>query len=117
MTLYSLDGIAQPPIGRQQHWDLFRAFQGSPLHEAIVAELQPHSSAQGIDSTVVGSKVLAAIEGRESQLLLVLDADEVGGLFGMILWNQLVERPESWYFYPKATSGEELGGTMYFRKK
>ena len=35
----------------------------------------------------------------------------------MILWNQLVERPESWYFYPKATSGEELGGTMYFRKK
>jgi len=65
MTLHRVDGIVQPPIGRQQHWDLFRALKGSPLHEAIVAELRPHLSAQGIDSTVVGSKVLAAIEGRE----------------------------------------------------
>jgi hypothetical protein len=117
MTLYSLDGIVQPPIGRQQHWDLFRAFQGSPLHLAIVAELQPYLNDQGIDSTLVGSEVLAAIERREPQLLQTPDSDEVGGLFGMILWNQLVERPEPWYFYPKATSGEELGGTMYFRKK
>jgi hypothetical protein len=117
MSLYSLDEIPQPAIGRQQHWDLFRAMQGSPLCEAIVAELQPYLDERAVDSTVVGSKVLAAIERREPQLLQALDQDEVGGLFGMVLWNHPVGRPEPSYFYPKATSGEEHGGTMYFRKK
>ena len=28
MPLYSLDEVQQPPIGRQQHWNLFLAFQG-----------------------------------------------------------------------------------------
>ena len=116
MPLYSLDEVKQPSIGRQQHWNLFLAFQGSPLHAAIVTELRPYLDAKGVDSAIVGSKVLSAIETREPQLLQTCDQEDAGGLFGMILWNQLAERSERWYFYPKATSGEEPGGTMYFRK-
>ena len=116
MPLYSLDGVQQPPIGRQQHWNLFLALQDSPLHAAIVTELLPYLDARAVDSSIVGSKVLAAIEAREPQLFQALDQEEAGGLFGMILWNQLAERPEPWYFYPKANSGEEPGGKMYFRR-
>ena len=116
MPLYSLDEVKQPPIGQQQHWNLFLAFQGSPLHAALVTELLPYLDASAVDSSIVGSKVLAAIEAREPQVLQACGQEEVGGLFGMILWNQLAEGSERWYFYPKATSGEEPGGTMYFRK-
>ena len=116
MPLYSLDGVQQPPIGRQQHWNLFFAFQASPLHAEIVTELRPYLDASAVDSSIVGSKVLAAIEAREPQVLQACDQEEAGGLFGMILWNQLAEGSEPWYFYPKANSGDEPGGKMYFRR-
>lgn len=78
MPLYSLDGVQQPPIGRQQHWNLFLAFQGSPLHAEIVTELRPYLDASAVDSSIVGSRVLAAIEAREPQVLQACDQEEAG---------------------------------------
>ena len=116
MTLCSLDEAKQLPIGKQEHWQLFRAFQGTPLHAGMLDELIPLLDAPALDSSILGTEVLSAIEAREPHSIQDWDPDALGGLFGMTLWNRLAQSTESWYFYGKAAADDEPGGTMYFRR-
>ena len=59
------------------------SFEGSPLHRAFVARLEPYLKQVAIYSRQIGSKTLSAMQVEELELLADYDRDEVGGLLGM----------------------------------
>jgi hypothetical protein len=119
--LLDVEGRPQRPIGRAQHWQLFEAFLNSPLHTAILTELEQFLSRPAIDSSWAGHDVLAKIQERAPQLMETFDTGTRGRLFGMSLWNFLATRQtEVWHFYKKPTSIEdehEISGVVYFRPR
>lgn len=115
MPLYSPDDARQPSIGQREHWNLFRRFQHSALHTAFRTKLQPYLDGEQIDSRVTGRTILEAVRAESPQLLASYHDDQLGGLFGMTLWNLLAERPEDWRFYRMSDTWNETQWTTYFR--
>ncbi len=116
MSLVSIDGKSQPSVGKSDHWRLFVQFQESDLHTAIVTELQSYLNRRAIDSSIAGSEILDELSTTSPHLFDDFLSDQVGGLFGMTLWNLLAEQPEQWYFVSK--QGDPLddpAGKSYFR--
>ncbi|MBI5877047.1 MAG: hypothetical protein HZB53_05290 [Chloroflexi bacterium] len=116
MPLYSLDDKEQRAIGQRDHWDLFRIFQGSPFHLAIVRELEPYLSGEKIYSVEAGSSILAKLETEVPHVVEAYPHDVRGGLFGMTLWNLLAQRQEDWYFSGMTNALDEPWGYAYFRR-
>lgn len=115
MPLYSPENVRQPAIGQREHWNLFRRFQHSSLHTAFLSKLRPCLDHTQIDSRVTGRAILEAVRAESPHLLQTYHEEQLGGLFGMALWNLLAERPEDWRFYRMSDTWNESQWTTYFR--
>jgi len=113
MPLYNVEGRLQNAIGHREHWNQFERFQGSSLHAAFKAELDPYLDKQTINSARAGSEILTRIESQSPHLLQPYHPDQVAGLFGMTLWNLLAEHSASWCFYREPSPTR---GMIYFRR-
>jgi hypothetical protein len=121
MPLFDLKDKEQPRTGRQEHWALFEPFQSRPLHDAIVDEIESHIDAleetqSAIDSSWLGSEILGRLEAESVELFDEEVPDQVGGLFGMTLWNHLAQHSDDWWFVPKEGTVDRPEGTKYFRR-
>ncbi len=88
----------QPEVGSSDHWGLFLAFQGTPLHEMLEQRVQPFLNQDAIDSAIAGRQVLTSLTSEEQTLLSPVDEQDRGGLFGMVLWNVLCRHNADWLF-------------------
>ncbi len=117
MPLFDLDDRQQNSIGTREYWRAFEAFDGSPLHAALVQAIAPYLNHESINSMQIGSTTLSRLETESPELFRPYQHDEIGGLFGMTLWNIIAERPEDWRFYRLTNEMDEAWGTVYFRRR
>ena len=118
MSLLSLDGMPQAPIGRKSHWLTFGRFQGSALHTAIWVQIEREAKKGYVHSGHLGAKHLSELRNTGSVALAAWAPESVGPLFGMSVWNFLALTPadEVWYFKTEPSDEHSLGATEYFRR-
>jgi len=122
MPLFNIDEKIQASTGKQEHWKLFRRFEGSDLHQAMVLKIANHLQKEMLYSSWLGSEILKQLEKEYPNLFEPYQSESgrqvISGLFGMTLWNVLADHGDSWYFHqPKIDSLDELTGTYYFKNK
>ena len=117
MTLYSIEGKQQEEIGKKEHWNEFKKFQGSQLHKKFKYEIsQLIGNSEKINSSHAGKHILAKLSMGTPAILKPYHQTQIGGLFGMTLWNWLAVHKDKWYFYRDSTTeSEELAGMVYFQ--
>lgn len=106
----------QPAIGKNDHWNSFVVFQGSPLHNRFVELIEQHIAQEKIvNSGHLGKKILSELQGDCDPQINGVDPNILGSLFGMSLWNQLATHPQNWRFLKEEKGPRrEFSGTVYF---
>ena len=109
--LVSLDGIPQPAICEAAHWAMFTTLRQhgdlyDPLRTRIVQAVSDIVNADpdgaAIESAHLGAQILGDVgswwHGEFARRFphFLNGADR--GLFGMVLWNYLAQRPDWWCF-------------------
>ncbi len=109
--LVSLARVRQPAICEAPHWTMFTTLMQhpdlcDPLHMRIVQAVtdvvnaQPNTAA--IESARLGAQIFQDIgswwHGEFPRRFPHFPNGAERGLFGMVLWNYLAERPDWWCF-------------------
>ena len=99
MSLYSIDGKEQKAVGVRDHWNLFDAYEDTPLHLLIKTTIEERLNREEIiNSRLFGKKILADKLEQIATHNTSLTRNQVSSLYGMILWNTLAKHSEDWTF-------------------
>lgn len=120
MTLINLDEKELSAEGRGEHWAVFKAYKGTPVHQAIRTAIEdaiPASEDGSIFSAQMGSAVLGRVNIQSLPGGENLSYEATGSLFGMVLWNHLALHQDTWVLGGRF---EDIRGNdqniTYFRK-
>ena len=118
MTLSSVEGKVQEPVGKKEYWNGFHRFRNTTLHLKISKEIADSiKNMDHLNSMHLGSRILTKISKENPELLSFYGESQIGSLFGMTLWNLLASHEEQWYFYREPLpESDEIAGMIYFRK-
>ena len=119
MTLIDINKRELAAEGQKEHWALFRAYKNTQVHRSISAkidELLPTKEDGTVFSGQFGSSVLGEIDFDHVPGAENLSREDIGSLFGMVLWNHLAEAEEHWVLSGKYKDPyRETSTTTYFR--
>lgn len=121
MTLLDLNQKELPEEGQKDHWSVFRAYKGTPVHLALLEQIEEaiaHLGEDSIFSAQLGKQVLAGFDLDSITGTERLHGDDLGTLFGMVLWNHLALRSDTWILSGRF---EDIRGNQnnmtYFRQR
>ena len=116
MPLFDALDNEQPLIGKRDHWKMFEKFEGSVLHELFITEIEPILENETIDSSKFGKEIITKLQKSESDEFEEYKSKDIGGLFGMTLWNYIAQHNDNWYFTSTSKGERETSGTIYWRR-
>jgi|LGOV01.1.fsa_nt_gb hypothetical protein len=119
MALYSIDDSnkqkKENSIGTKEYWALFKRYQGTSLHDLLKDEIGKHlPSSEEINSRHLGKSILSGISISKQEI----SDEQLGALYGMVLWHTIAELDQDWRFLKEAKSHpEDKSGMIYFKDK
>lgn len=122
MALYSIkDRNLEKPqnsIGSKDHWELFKRFQDTPLHELLRKEIEKHIiTAESLNSRLLGRTILSEAGKYILALEQDINDDQLRSLFGMTLWHTIAEKDQAWHFMNEEKNHpEDKSAMLYFRQ-
>ncbi|MCK4620602.1 MAG: hypothetical protein KAT62_00145 [Desulfuromonadales bacterium] len=116
MPLFDINGKKQNAIGKKEHWDLFKANQGSPVHSLLKGESVKHlQSDDYIHSGQLGSKILSNTNDAIKCLPSEIPENLLGSFWGLTLWNAAATGEENWTFSREKLQQSGKTVTHYFK--
>jgi len=116
MTLITFDQKAANPTGARKHWKLFTLYQETTLVKDLRQAIDAHVAAapgEIINASRLGAQLLRTIHLRAYPDAQSLAPEFLGMLFGMVLWNRLGTREETWHFTRTRKTGHERSAMIY----
>lgn len=115
MALFDLSGDPIKDKREGTHWIYYKKFKDSTLYDKFKEKIGEILDVEPIDSSLEGMKIIENLKVNDPESFGEYKNKDVGGLFGMTLWDFPANHNENWQFTKIKKSEDANPSTKYWR--